>query len=141
MEFEVPVTVGASAGKVWDVLVDVEAWPEWTASMKKVQRLDGGPFQVGSRARIWQPRLPSMVWVVTAFDEGRSFTWEASRPGSRVVAGHQLSPAPDDGSAVVLTIRSSGWAARAIEPFTGSMMRRNVGMEATGLKARAESRS
>ena len=82
-----------------------------------------------------------MIWRVTALDEGRSFTWETSRPGTKVVAHHDLRPGTAGGTAVTLAIQSSGLAVRLVEPLMASMMRRYVGLEAQGLKARAESSS
>ncbi|HZT66852.1 MAG TPA: SRPBCC family protein [Acidimicrobiales bacterium] len=139
MQLEVPVEIQAPPERVWEVLVDVESWPQWTASMRKVERLDSGPFQVGSRARIRQPRMPSVVWRVTAVEEGLSFVWEASRPGTKVVAGHVLRPTGAGRTLATLTIDTSGFAARLLAPLLDSTTRRYVEMEAEGLKRRAES--
>ena len=79
MEVEVSVEIDRPANLVWPVLVDVERWPEWTASMISVQRLDSAPFGIGSRVRIRQPKLKTMVWRVSEYEQGRS------SPGRRAV--------------------------------------------------------
>jgi uncharacterized membrane protein len=139
MDLEVVVDIGADAGRVWEVLVDVEAWPTWTPTMTSVQRVDGGPLAVGSAARIRQPRIGTMIWTVTELTDGRSFTWEAKRPGLRFVAGHLIADAPPNGTRVTLSLHQSGPVGSALAPITGGFARRNVEVESQGLKKRAES--
>ena len=71
-------------------MTDLERWPEWTASVTSVELLDEPPFDVGSHARIRQPRLPVAVWTVTAFEPEHSFEWQTVVPGVRTVAGHRV---------------------------------------------------
>ena len=91
MDYEVSVDIDATPGEVWNVLTNVERWPEWTSSMTRVERLDTGPLQVGSTARIEQPKLPSVVWRVTELEPERSFSWVASRGGVTMLAGHRIT--------------------------------------------------
>jgi hypothetical protein len=89
MEFAITRRVQADATTVWAALVDVERWPEWTDSMSSVRRLDGdGPFSVGDRVRVKQPRLTAAVWKVTELTDQASFTWRSRGPGLRTPAGH-----------------------------------------------------
>ena len=139
MDFEVVVDIEADAGRVGEVLVDVEAWPTWTSTMTSVQRTESGPLAVGSTARIRQPRLGSMLWTVTELAEGRSFTWEAKRPGLRFIAAHLLDVESPNSTKVTLSLQQSGAVGAVIAPLTGGPARRNVEIEAQGLKKRAES--
>jgi Polyketide cyclase / dehydrase and lipid transport len=92
MGFKVSITISASHERVWEVLTDVERWPEWSPSMTKVTRFDSGPFMMGSQARIKQPRLSPMVWTVTEMTPGWSFVWENEAARSQVGCW----PSPDE---------------------------------------------
>jgi uncharacterized protein YndB with AHSA1/START domain len=105
--FETSRHIDAPTQRVWEALFDVARWPEWTPTIASVRRLDDGPFQVGSRAEVRQPRLPRAVWEVTEVVDGRSFTWEATGPGMRTIARHEVVP-DGDGSQVTLSIEQTG---------------------------------
>lgn len=144
MLHEVTVEIDASPGLVWEVLMDVERWPEWNASVTSAERIDGGdgdPLEVGSTVRLKQPRLPAMVWRVTEVEPGRSFDWTASSPGVTNEAGHRIG-APDgsgDRCVVTLGLAQTGPLAGLVGWLFGGRTRRYVEQEAEGLKRRAES--
>ncbi len=75
MEQRAGIDVAASPDRVWDVLVDVERWPEWTESVSSVRLVDPGPLAVGSRVEISQPRIPTGTYTVTELEPGSVFTW------------------------------------------------------------------
>lgn len=138
MGFEVVIAISASTQRVWTSLIDVEHRPEWTPSMTSVVRLGEGPFTVGSQARITQPRLGTMLWTVTELTEGRSFVWQATRPGVHLVAGHHLVPSGAGIVNLTLTVQQRGLVGRALEPLTRKAARRYVELEAQGHKLAAE---
>ena len=137
MNLEHSVEIDAPSERVWEVLIDVERWPEWTQSMTRVERLGGGPFGLGSKARIKQPRFPEMTWTVCRFEEGRCFEWEARSGGVSTVAGHAVE-AQEGASRVTLRIRQRGLLVPLLSALTGRLTRRYVEMEAEGLKRGAE---
>jgi len=140
MTYETTITIDAPADEVWAVLTDVERWPEWTASMQKVERRSEGDLTVGARIRIKQPHLPAITWDVTDIDPGRRFSWTASSPGVTTVADHRLERLDDSAVAVHLAIRRSGPLAGVVDRLLAGVTRRYVGMEAEGLKRRCEGR-
>jgi hypothetical protein len=137
VQLEVVKDIDASPERVWEVMRGVERWPEWTASMQKVERLDTGAFAVGSTARVKQPRLPSSTWRVTALDAGRGFVWETTSLGTRTIAGHRIERR-DAGSRVTLTVRMTGGLTPLFAPLTSRFVRGYMEMEAEGLKRRCE---
>jgi uncharacterized membrane protein len=138
--FSLTVDIRATPQRVWAVLSDVEGWPDWTASVRSVDRLDAGPLAVGSRARIRQPKLLPAVWRITSIEKGRSFTWVTRSPGLSVTAHHGVEATPD-GSRVTLSIRFDGLLAPLVAVLTHRLNNRYLGLEGAGLKRRSEERS
>jgi uncharacterized membrane protein len=135
--FSASITVDAPAERVWAVMSDVERWPEWTASITSVQRLEAGPLRIGARARIVQPKLRPMVWTVTALVPNHSFTWVMSAAGTTGTADHRIEPA-QGGVSVTLSIRNTGLLAPLVNLLYGGLTRRYLDMECRGLKRRCE---
>ena len=137
MDFETTVAIEAPPEKVWAVLQDVERWPEWTKSMRRVERLDGGDFGMGSKVRIKQPGFLPVVWEVTRFAPGTSFGWSTKSPGAYVVADHHVTPTAS-GSTVKLTVSMSGPVGVLTGRLTRRRSQRYIEMEAEGLKREVE---
>src|SRR5690349_14980573 len=117
---------------------DVERWNEWTASVRGIRILGGGPLRVGSRALVRQPKLPPAVWRVSVLDDaGRSFTWISPAPGLKVTARHSVSPR-GSGSRAILSLAYEGVFAGLMARLTGAITERYLDLEAAGLKKRSE---
>ncbi|MGY1761644.1 SRPBCC family protein [Geodermatophilus sp. SYSU D00779] len=108
MEQSTRIDVEAPVEQVWEVLREVERWPEWASSVTSVRRLDDGPLAVGSRARVEQPRIPPTEYVVTELKPGCSFTWVATGPGVRTTARHLLESLGPGSSRVTLAVEQAG---------------------------------
>jgi uncharacterized protein YndB with AHSA1/START domain len=133
------ITIAAPPQRVFEELCDVERWPEWTASMTSVQRLDDGPLAVGSRARVRQPKLSPAVWRVVALD-AQSFTWITENPGVRTIGRHSVD-AREDGCEVTLEIQFTGLLAALIGRLYGKRCQEYLTMECEGLRKRCEERA
>ena len=132
------VHIDAPPDVVWRVWTDVERWPEWTASMRKITRLDEGPFGSNSSARVQANAPPTADWRVTQFDEGRSFTWEAEMTGAHAVGTHLVEPDGAGAKATMTISISGGLPAALLTPLLAAISRRNLRLEAEGLKRRCE---
>jgi uncharacterized protein YndB with AHSA1/START domain len=135
---EVTIHIDAPREVVWRQLMDVERWPEWTASISSAEPLDGAPLALGHRVRIKQPKMPAMVWRVSELEPERSFAWTAKSGGVETTAVHQLLDASTGGVSVRLAIDERGPLAPLARLLVGRLGRRYVQMEAEGLKRRAE---
>jgi carbon monoxide dehydrogenase subunit G len=135
------IEINAPPERVWAVMKDVEHWPEWTESIKSVERLDPGDFSIGSKAKLKIRRSPNAnVWTVTELTPNRSFSWETNSGGVEGIATHTIEPA-GNGSKVTLTVDLSGIVATLFGWMIGPESQKNVDMEAEGLKRRAEADS
>ena len=89
-QFQRKERIAASIHRVWAILVDLKRWPEWNASVERIEELTSHSLGLGSRVRIHQPKLRPAVWVVTAWEPESRFVWEAAGPGVTVVGSHVL---------------------------------------------------
>jgi uncharacterized protein YndB with AHSA1/START domain len=138
MEQSITVAIAASPERVWQVLSNVEFWPDWTPTVTSVRRLDEGPLRQGSRTRINQPRLPETEYVVTEITPGRSFTWVATAPGVLTTARHDVEPLPGGAAHVRLSVSQAGWLGSVMGFFYRGLTDRYLANEANGLKTRCE---
>lgn len=138
MEQSTTVDIAAPPELVWQVLTDVEHWSDWTASVRWVRRLEDGPLRPGSTAKISQPKVPTVDWVVTELDPGRAFTWVSVAPGALTTARHAVEALPGGGSRVRLSVDQGGPLGSLLGRFYRGLTERYLAMEAAGLKARCE---
>lgn len=130
--------IGASIHRVWSILADIERWPEWTASVTRIEQIDLPPLGPGSRVRIHQPKLRPAVWVVTAWEPERRFVWEAAAgPGVTLIGSHVLIDC-EEGCEVILGLRFDGWFGGLAGLLKGRLAERYQRCEGEGLKARSQ---
>ena len=135
--WEHSIHINASPDCVWQVMADIERWPEWTPSVLSVKRLTEGPLVPGTRARVRAKGTPESTWTVSESLPAQSFTWGTKVRGAVTSAGHVIEPT-DSGSRVTLSIQIGGIAAALLKPVLGRGIRENLRLEAEGLKRRSE---
>jgi uncharacterized protein YndB with AHSA1/START domain len=135
--FDISVEINAPPERVWEVMTDVEKWPEWTQSVQSVKRLDSGPFRLGSRARIKQPKFLPAIWEVTDIDPPRSFTWVTRSPGVIASGKHRVEPTAR-GSKATLSVAYAGMLGGLVARLLAGLTDRYLMYEAAGLKQRSE---
>lgn len=133
----IEIHIASSPDRVWNVMKDVERWPDWTSSILEVVPLGSARLEIGHRFRIVQPRLKPMVWAVTQLHPGKSFSWRTQAPGVVLSARHEIET-EGAGSRVRLCLKFEGLLGGAVAWRMREINLRYLRMEAAGLKARCE---
>ena len=124
---------------MWDVLSDLEAWPQRIETVDVVEVLTPPPVSKGSRVRLKQPKLPEGTWDITAWDAPSYFEWTQKASGTISVAGHRVDALGDGRTRLTLTLEMRG----LLIPITGriykDLINRYMNLEAEGMTRAAES--
>lgn len=139
MHYVMVEEIDAPASRVWQVLLDLERWPEWTPTVTSLQRLDDDEsIAIGSRVVIRQPHMPRAVWRISAIEPGRRFEWETKAFGITTRADHRVEALPGERARVTVSIDISGLLALLVDLAYGALTRRYLKAEALCLKRRCE---
>lgn len=138
MHYERSLPVAAPPARVWEVLTDIERWPERITTYEEVRLLDEGDLRVGSRAHVKQKGLKAGEWQVSEMVEDRTFTWDSRQPGVHIVGRHSVSTDDEGTTHLTLVLEQSGWLSGLVTMALGRLVREYVDLEAEALKAAAE---
>jgi uncharacterized membrane protein len=139
MRFEHSIEIDATQQRVWDVLSDLEAWPQRIETVDLVELLTPPPLATGSRVRLKQPKLPEGTWEITAWDAPSYFEWTQRTSGVTSVAGHRVEPLDGNRSRLILTLEMRGLPIAIVGRFYKGMTNRYMSLEAEGMKRASES--
>ena len=139
MHFEKSIEIDASQQRVWDVLSDIEGWPQRVKTVDSVELLTPPPLAAGSRVRLKQPKLPEGTWEVVAWDAPSYFEWTQKASGVTNVAGHRVEALAEDRARLTLTLEMRGFLIPVIGRFYKALTNRYLDLEAQGMKRAAES--
>ena len=138
MRFEKSVEIDAPQQRVWDVLSDLEAWPQRIETVDTVEVLTPAPIAEGSRLRLKQPKLPEGTWDITVWDAPSYFEWTQKTGGITSVAGHRVEALGDRRARLTLTLDMRGLLIPIIALFYRGLTNRYMDLEAEGMKRAAE---
>ncbi len=99
-------TIAAPPSAVWEMLVDLDAWPKWGPTIQRAE-LDEPhtTLGLGATGTVRTSLLVAAPFVVTEFDPGRYWAWKvAGIPAT----GHRVEPS-GDGARVSIAV--PWWAA------------------------------
>lgn len=82
--------VDAPAHVVWDLLVDLSAWPRWGPSVRRAELHDGATaLSLGARGTVWTAAGVPLPFTITEYRPGRRWGWTvAGVPAT----GHEVRP-------------------------------------------------
>src|SRR5919112_3974217 len=138
MRFEKSVEIDAPQQRVWDVLSDLEAWPQRIETVDVVEVLTPPPVGGGSRVRLKQPKLPEGTWDVTTWDAPSYFEWTQKTSGTTSVAGHRVEALGEGRSRLTLTLDMRGLLIPIVAVFYKKLTNDYMNLEAEGMKRAAE---
>jgi uncharacterized protein YndB with AHSA1/START domain len=86
--WSVALKIEAPPQEVWDLLVDIEAWPRWGPSVLGAE-LDAGELGPGVTGKVRVPPGVSLSFEVTDYEPGTYWAWKvAGVPAT----GHRVTP-------------------------------------------------
>jgi uncharacterized membrane protein len=139
MRFEQSIDIDAAPQRVWEVLSDLEAWPQRIETVDVVELLTPAPLGEGSRVRLEQPKLPEGTWEVTVWDAPSYFEFRQQSGGVTNVAGHRVEALAEGRSRLTLTLDIRGMLVPVVALFWKGLITRYMTIEAQGIKRAAES--
>lgn len=139
MRFEQSIDIDARQQRVWDVLGDLEAWPQRIETVDNVELLTPGPVGEGSRVRLKQPKLGEETWEVIVWDAPSYFEFRQKSGGVTTVAGHRVEVLEEGRSRLTLTLEMRGLLVPIFARLYRDLTNRYMTLEAQGIKRAAES--
>ncbi|MGH1493209.1 MAG: SRPBCC family protein [Acidimicrobiales bacterium] len=137
MRIENTLHIDAAVERIWELTLDVEAWPTHTPTMTSVKRVDQLPLAVGSAVRIKQPGQRERVWTVSALEPGRRFAWSTQTMGTAMTGAHTLTATPS-GTTQTLSVDIEGKLSRLVGAILRRPIAKAIAAENLGFKAAAE---
>jgi uncharacterized membrane protein len=138
MQFVKSIEIDASQQRVWEVLSEIEAWPQRIETVDTVELLTPAPLTNGSRVRLKQPKLPEGVWDITAWDAPSYFEWTQKATGATSVAGHRVEALGEGRARLTLTLDMRGFLIPVVALFYKGLTNTYMTLEAEGMKRAAE---
>lgn len=128
----------ADVERLWRVVSDLPAWDDLLPTFTSITQVDGPePINLGSRFAVVQPGLAKAVWVVTAWEPGHGFTWEAQASGVVTTASHTVERTAS-GSRLTLALAWSGPLAGPVRLLLTRRAQAMIDSEAAAMAAAAE---
>src|SRR4026207_851700 len=139
MHFEKTIEIDAPQQRVWDVLTDIEAWPQRIETVDEAELPPPAPIAKASTVRLTQPKLPEGAWDVTAWDAPSYFEWTQKSSGTTSVAGHRVEALSEGRARLTLTLDMRGLLIPIMILFYRKLTNDYMNLEAEGMKRAAES--
>jgi len=84
-------TIAAPPESVWEVLVDLEAWPKWGPTVRRAELIDAERLALGTTGTVWTALGVALPFTISEFEEGRHWAWRVAGVSA---TSHDVRPAP-----------------------------------------------
>ena len=108
MKFSSSVVIDAPPERVFSLVDNLEEWPQWIPSIKRIEKLSDGPLKEGSQIRVTAKSgvTVKLLMTITEFVPGRRgvmqgkvlgvrmtryYTFESVEGGTKLTAGGEVS--------------------------------------------------
>ncbi len=94
MKFSASTEINAPVAKVWALVNEIEDWPKWIPSLKKIEKLSGGPLEKGSQVLVVAKSIikVNLFMAITEFVPQQRVVMEGKVLGVRMTRFYELSP-------------------------------------------------
>ena len=109
-EFSATTTIAAAPERIWEILTNAAAYPEWDPNMERLEGTIALGQKVTAHTKISDRAFPV---TVSTFEPGRKMVWSSGMPLGLFKGERTFSLAPQGDGTVEVTVR---------EQFTGLLM-------------------
>ncbi len=94
MKFSSSVEIDAPPEKVWALVNELEEWPQWIPSIKKIEKLSEGPLGIGSQIRVTAKSIMTvkLLMAITEFAPGRQAVMQGRVLGTEMTRYYTFEP-------------------------------------------------
>jgi len=94
MKFSASVEINAAPEKAWALVKNVEEWPSWIPSLKKIEKVSGEPLGKGSQVRVIAKSAitVNLLMTITEFVPGRRVVMEGKVLGVKMTRYYEMEP-------------------------------------------------
>lgn len=95
MRFSSSIEIDAPVSKVWALIDELEEWPQWMLSIRKIERVSQGPLAFGSQISVTVKvnRLSvTLLMTITEFLPERSVVMQGKSLGTNLTRFYYFEP-------------------------------------------------
>ncbi|MDH3336214.1 MAG: SRPBCC domain-containing protein [Gammaproteobacteria bacterium] len=138
-----PVVINAPADIVWDILTDLDGYPEWNPFTVRAE----STLEIGSGVDLYIPRgdkLMKQSFVLEIFNPPREVAWRLPKMLHKSVFNayrtQKVTPIDDHRCSYQTSDTFDGWIAGKLYRSQGGWVLKNFNRLAEALKQRSEAR-
>jgi len=94
MKFSASVEINTTSEKAWALVKNVEEWPSWIPSLKKIEKVSGEPLGKSSQVRVIAKSAitVNLLMTITEFVPGRRVVMEGKVLGVKMTRYYEMEP-------------------------------------------------